>query len=181
MYIQSYSPNKLFCRLFVLCFVMMVQQPAMALATDQKQAIKIEADTGELDDARNINTYTGNVIVTQGSIRITGDKMTVHYNENNEIEVLVVEGNPATYRQLPDSSKVYDEAQAKRMEYHKRKNLVILINNARVKQESGSLSSDRIEYDSALSRVKASSTPAAKGENPEHKGRVKIIIPAQPE
>ena len=179
MCIQLFSPNKAVYPLLVFFFVLMVLQPALALTSDQKQAIQIEADTGELDDARNVNTYTGNVIVTQGSIRITGDKMTVHYNEHNEIEVLVVEGNPATYRQLPDSSQVYDEAQARRMEYHKRKNLVILINNARVKQEGGSLSSNRIEYDSALSRVKASSAPAAKGDKPGEKERVKIIIPAQ--
>ena len=105
--------------------------------------------------------------------------MTVHYNEKNEIEVLVVEGNPATYRQLPDSSKVYDEAQAKRMEYHKKKNLIVLTDNAVVTQESGSLSGDRIEYDTALSRVKASSTPADEGTKPANKDRVKIIIPAQ--
>ena len=163
--------------MLMLILMSPVLQPAMALSTDQKQAIEIEADKGELDDARNINTYTGNVIVTQGSIRITGNKMTVHYNRKNEIEVLVVEGNPATYRQLPDSSKVYDEAQAKRMEYHKRKNLVILQNKAVVKQESGSLRSDRIEYDTALSRVKAFSEAAGKGTKPGKKDRVKIIIP----
>ena len=171
--------SKTACWLFVLLPLAGIQRPATALTTDQKQAIEIEANTGELDDARNINTFTGNVIVSQGSIRITGDKMTVHYNEKNEIEVLVVEGNPATYRQLPDSSKVYDEAQAKRMEYHKKKNLIVLTDNAVVTQESGSLSGDRIEYDTALSRVKASSTPADEGTKPANKDRVKIIIPAQ--
>lgn len=179
MCIRLSSPNKAAGRLLVFFLMLTVQHAALALATDQKQAIQIEADTGELDDARNVNTYTGNVIVTQGSIRITGDKMTVHYNDNNEIEVLVVEGNPATYRQLPDSSKVYDQAQARRMEYHKRKNLVILINNARVTQESGSLSSNRIEYDTTLSRITASSAPETKGKQPGDKERVKIIIPAK--
>jgi len=181
MFTQLSCLSKTACCLFVLLSLLGLQRPALALATDQKQAIEIEANTGELDDAKNINTFTGNVIVTQGSIRITGDKMTVHYNEKNEIEVLVVEGNPATYRQLPDSGKVYDEAQAKRMEYHKKQNLIVLIDNARVKQESGSLSSDRIEYDTALSRVKASSTPATDGTKSGTKDRVKIIIPAQPD
>lgn len=181
MYTRLSLPNKAAWCLFVLALISLAQQPVLALSTDQKQAIEIEADKGELDDARNINTYTGDVIVTQGSIRITGDKMTVHYNKKNEIEVLVVEGNPATYRQLPDSSKVYDEAQAKRMEYHKRENLVILKDNAVVKQESGSLRSDRIEYDTAQSRVKAFSEPAGKGNKSGKKDRVKIIIPAQPD
>lgn len=171
--------NKAACCLVAPFIMLLAQQQVMALSTDQKQAIEINADTGVLDDAKNINTYTGNVIVTQGSIRITGDKMTVHYNKDNQIEVLVVEGNPATYRQLPDSRKVYDEARAKRMEYHKQKNLIILKTNAVVKQESGSLRSDRIEYDTALSRVKASSEPAGKGDKAGKKDRVKIIIPPQ--
>ena len=179
MYTRSSILNSAVCCLIVLISMLLVQRPAAALSTDQKQAIEINADSGVLDDSKNINTYSGNVIVTQGSIRITGDKMTVHYNKKNEIEVLVVEGNPATYRQLPDSSKIYDEAQAKRMEYHKKKNLVILKENALVKQEHGSLRSDRIEYDTAHSRVQASSDSSGKTEQPGKKDRVKIIIPAQ--
>lgn len=162
---------------FLLGTGLAVQQKAQALTSDQKQPIKIEADRGELDNARGVTVYTGHVVVTQGSIRITGRKMTIHYNKKNEIEVLIVEGNPATYRQLPDSSKVYDQAQAKRMEYHKKENLVTLIGDARVKQEKGTLSGDRIEYDSAHSRVRAISNPAAKGTKPGGKGRIRIIIP----
>lgn len=177
MYTRLLRLTKAAGLLFLLGAGPAIQQPALALSSDQKQPIKIEADRGELDNARGVTVYTGHVVVTQGSIRITGRKMTIHYNKKNKIEVLVVEGNPATYRQLPDSSKVYDQARAKRMEYHKQKNLVTLIGDARVKQEKGSLNGDRIEYDSAHSRVKAISNPAAKGSKPGAKGRVKIIIP----
>lgn len=155
-----------------------VPAAATALSTDQAQRIEIEADAGELDDVRNINTYNGDVIVTQGSIRITGDRMTVHYNDENQVDTLVMEGRPATYRQLPDNSDTYDEAQAQRMEYQKLNNLVILLNDARVKQTSASFSGDRIEYDSANSRVKVTSEPATRsGEQEPKKDRVKIIIP----
>jgi lipopolysaccharide export system protein LptA len=169
--------------LLLLLLVLAVPQPARTLTTDQEQAIEIEADTGELDDARNTNTYTGAVIVTQGSIRITGDKMTVYYNENNDIEALIMEGRPATYRQLPDASAVHDEAQAQRMEYHKQKNLVILIDRAQVKQAGGSLSGDRIEYDTLHSRVKVTSAPDSTedGARPGPAPRVKIVIPARPD
>ena len=177
MYTRLSRLTKTGALVFLLGAGLALLQPALALTSDQKQPIKIEADRGELDNTRDVTVYTGHVIVTQGSIRITGRKMTIHYNKKNEIEVLVVEGDPATYRQLPDSSKVYDEAQAKRMEYRKQENLMTLIGNARVKQEKGSLSGDRIEYDSAHSRVKAISEPAAKGAKPGDKGRIQIIIP----
>lgn len=174
MSIQSLNPSKAACLGVILNFVLVIQQPALSLSTDQEQPIEIEADTGELDDAKNINIYTGNVIVTQGSIRITGDRMTVNYTEENDIDTLVMEGNPATYRQLPDNSKTYDEAKARRMEYHETKNLVVLIDEAQVTQAQASFSGDRIEYDSALSKVKVTSAPVTEGQKRE---RVKIIIP----
>lgn len=163
------------CALF--CVFSLEQRPALCLSGDQDQQIEIEADTGELDDANNLTIYSGRVIVKQGSIRITGDRMTVYYTEDNDIDVLVMEGSPATFRQLPDNSDTYDEAQAVRMEYHKPKNIVILTGQARVSQESGSISARRIEYDSALSRVKITSTPAETETGTEKRERVKIIIP----
>ena len=160
--------------------VLATPPPALALATDSAQDIEIVANSSEIDDRKNVTIFTGQVVVTQGSIRITGDKMTVHYDEQNDIETLVMEGNPATYRQLPDGSTVQDEARARRMEYQKLKNLIILIEQAQVKQASGSLSGSRIEYDTALSRVRATSAPADMQAEPKPGERVKIVIPAQP-
>lgn len=177
MSIQSLNLSKATCIGVVLILVLVIQQPALSLSTDQDQAIEIEANVGELDDIKNINIYTGNVIVTQGSIRITGDRLTVNYTEENDIDTLVVEGKPATYRQLPDDSKTYDEAKAMRMEYHSMKNILILIDEAQVTQANGSVSGDRIEYDSELSKVKVTSAPATEGQKSE---RVKIIIPPKP-
>lgn len=152
-----------------------------ALSTDKKQPIEVEADAGELDDVKNITIYTGNVIVIRGSIRMTGDKMTVYYDENDEIETLIMEGRPATYRQLPDDSQVYDEAEALRMEYYELRNMVILLREAQVRQERYSFSGERIEYDTDMSQVKAwsdinkgeqgTSDPGSKKQE-----RVKIII-----
>jgi lipopolysaccharide export system protein LptA len=154
---------------------------AVALSTDQAQDIEIVANSSEIDDHKKVTVFTGQVIATQGSIRITGDRLTVNYDEKNNIRTLEMEGRPATYRQLPDAGQTYDEAQARHMEYHKARNLIILRDQALVKQASGSLSGDRIEYDTAQSRVRASSAPGAEEARPEAGGRVKIVIPAQPE
>lgn len=150
-------------------------QGTFALSTDKEQPIEIEADTGELDDIKNISIYRGNVVVIQGSIRMTGDKMTVYFTENEDIDTIIMEGNPATYRQLPDDSDVYDEAEALTMEYYELRNLIILIDKAWVKDADSILTGDRIEYDTLLSQVKAwhdKNKPAG----PEKKDRVKLII-----
>jgi len=148
-----------------------------ALSTDKDQPIQVEADKAQLDDKNNVSVYTGNVVLTQGSIRMTGDKMTVYNTENHELDTLIMEGNPATYRQLPDNSKVYDEAQAKTIKYFELKNQVLLIDDAVVRQEDFFMRGDRIEYDTKLNRAKAESKPAAaSGPEAKKKERVKVIL-----
>ncbi len=158
-----------------------LSQAAAGLSSDKDQPIEVEADTAELDDLKNRSIYTGNVIVTQGSIRMTGDKMTVYHTENDELDTLIMEGNPATYRQLPDDSDIYDEAEALTIEYYELQNLVILIEEAEVRQESMTMTGDRIDYDTELSQVKAQSKAQAKTKTEERgeSGRVKVILKKQ--
>jgi lipopolysaccharide export system protein LptA len=130
-------------------------QSPYALTTDKDQDIEIEANSAELDDKKGITIYRGNVIVTQGSMRIMGDIMTVTYIDNGDLDTVIVEGKPARYRQLPDNKDVYDEAEALRMEYYVLKDFIVLINEALVTQEGLRFGGNRIEYDTVNSRVKA--------------------------
>jgi lipopolysaccharide export system protein LptA len=107
--------------------------------------------------------------------------MTVYQTDTDDLDHLIVDGTPATYKQLPDDSKIYDTAEALRMEYFEIKNKIILTNQAVVTQEGLRFSGDRIEYDTELSKVKAWSKPPGEapaaetpGETPRE--RVKIII-----
>ena len=99
---------------------------------------------------------------------------------DDELDHLIIEGNPATYKQLPDNSTVHDQAKAMRMEYYELKNLVVLIRDAWVKQDTSTLVGERIEYNTVLSRVKAWSRPgggeAQAAPETEKKSRVKLII-----
>ncbi len=180
MYILTLNNNNLSKIIFSVLLLSMVQHP-WALESDKDQPIEIEADTGELDDIKNISIYSGNVITKQGTIYMTGDKMTVYYTDEDEMDYLVMEGRPATYKQLPDDSSVYDYSEALTMEYYELKEYVILIDKALVTQEGLRFSGDRIEYDTKLSQVKAwSNKSTGRPENSkapqEKKERVKIII-----
>lgn len=149
---------------------------AWALSTDSDQPIEIEADSAELDDQKGVTVYTGDVVVVQGTIRMTGQKMTVYYNEKKDLDTVIMEGHPATYRQLPDNSKVYDEAEALRMEYYETKNLIVLIDQAVVKQEGLRFSGSRIDYDTLNSKIKAKGETKQDGGTNQGSGRVKITI-----
>ena len=105
-------------KFFLFLLVPLVSINVHALSTDKQQDIEIEADTAEKDDIKQIAIYRGDVIVTQGSIKMTGHTMTVYFDDNDEMELVIMEGTPATYRQLPDDSQIYDEAEALQMEYY---------------------------------------------------------------
>jgi len=185
MYIQKFYPEKFYPVRFTIlgsivfiCASMLFTTSVWALSTDKDQPIEIEADSADLDDAKGVTIYRGNVVLIQGSVRMTGDTMTVYFTDD-ELDTMIMEGKPATYRQLPDDSEIYDEAEALRMEYYELKNLVILIDKASFKQEGLSFSGNRIEYDTLHSRIKArgsvkqqagSSSSGSSGE------RVKIIL-----
>lgn len=173
---------KTIARLLLLPWLLASGNAVLALSSDSEQPIEIEANAAELDDEKGVTVYTGNVIVTQGSIRMTGDKMTVYYTEDKDLDTVVMVGQPATYRQLPDNSDVYDEAEARRMEFYELQNLIVLIDDAEVRQEGLRFSGNRIEYDTLHSKIKArgktkTQKSAADDETgTEEGGRVKIIL-----
>jgi len=173
---------KTIARLLLLSWLLAAGNAVLALSSDNEQPIEIEANAAELDDEKGVTVYTGNVIVTQGSIRMTGDKMTVYYTEDKDLDTVIMVGEPATYRQLPDDSDVYDEAEARRMEFYELQNLIVLIEDAEVRQEGLRFSGNRIEYDTLHSKIKArGKTKTRKAATEDETGteesdRVKIII-----
>lgn len=193
MYIQKYYPRKFYPgklhpgkstilrNIIFLCASLLFATNTWALSTDKDQPIEIEADSADLDNEKGVTIYRGNVVLIQGTVRMTGDTMTVYFKDD-ELDTLIMEGKPARYRQLPDDSEIYDEAEALRMEYYELKSLVILIDKASFKQEGLSFSGNRIEYDTEHSKVKArgsvkqqngTGNSSASGSSG---GRVKIIL-----
>ncbi len=150
-------------------------QQTVALSTDKNQDIEIESNSVYLDDTKNVGVYSGNVVVLQGSIRITGDELTVYYTEGNDLEKIIIKGAPATFRQLPDNSSVYDEAEALVMEYHESDNMIVLTNQAKVSQGDRRLMAEHIEYDTEQSQVRAKASLTQ--DNAQEDNRVRLIIP----
>ncbi len=140
---------------------------AGALSTDREQPIYIEADHADINDKTGISVYTGRVEVTQGSMRLDSDKLTVHM-KNDELEKAIAVGKPAHYRQRPDGKDKDVEAEALRMEYYATKDRIILIEQAKAWQGGDTFESERITYDIARDLV----TAGAK----DGKDRVRIVI-----
>ncbi|MCA1804165.1 MAG: hypothetical protein LC646_02110 [Xanthomonadaceae bacterium] len=79
--------------LLLLCLCLPL--PSWALSSDREQPMYIESDQAELDDQKGISIYIGNVRVTQGTLVLTGEHMTV-YQDGANLDRVILLGKPAT-------------------------------------------------------------------------------------
>jgi len=139
------------CAVWLLCLPL----PAWPLSADRNEPINIEADSATLNEASGTSTYRGNVQLSQGTLQLHGDNMTVQMLDDR-IDKIVLTGNPATYVQRPDGATEDQHAEAGRIEYYARDNRMILLENARIWQSGKDrFSSDRIVFNLADNTVNA--------------------------
>jgi lipopolysaccharide export system protein LptA len=98
--------------------------------------------------------------------------MTV-YTKGDQVEKVIMEGTPATYKQRPDNKDQDVRAKALRMEYYTNPEHILLLKDAEVEQEGDRLRSQRIEYDVARDKVNAGTD--------EPNERVRITIQPKPD
>jgi lipopolysaccharide export system protein LptA len=152
--------------------LLMLSNTVLALESDAKQPITIDSNGATYDEKSQLSTYTGNVIATQGSIRVNSEKLVVHFKDG-EAEKLVFTGKPARFKQTPNAGAKDITGQASTGEFYPKRNLLVLIGDATVLQGNGTYSSDYIEYDIKTSLVKAGDKSAS----PENsKQRVHVVI-----
>ena len=96
--------------------LLMIVSPFAATADDDG-AVNLTADQAEVRDMEGLSVYRGNVVLTRGDMRITGDLMRVYSDAQRRLDRVEVDGTPATWQQsLP--GEVPREAEAPRMEYY---------------------------------------------------------------
>jgi len=131
-------------------------RPAFALPEDSRQPINIHADSAELDQNKNIAIYHGSVKMQQGTMTVTGDKMTIELEDQQVVRV-IAEGNRAHYQQQikPDESMVL--ADAKKITYFTAEERVELVGNAHLTQDNNEFTGELIKYNTNEGKVDASS------------------------
>jgi lipopolysaccharide export system protein LptA len=151
---------------------------ASALSTDRDQPVSIEADWAEADDRRGISVYKGKVLIVQGSLKISGDEVTMYFDDENELKRLVAVGRLARFQQKPDGKAEAQRAKANRIVYEVTKDTMILTGNAQLAQGADKINADRIVYDTLNARIKGESKAASKSSKSTggSSGRVRITI-----
>ncbi|WP_058910818.1 lipopolysaccharide ABC transporter substrate-binding protein LptA [Entomohabitans teleogrylli] len=138
--------NKLSLHLVLASTLLAGSLPAFALTGDTDKPIHIESDQQSLDMQGNVVTFTGNVVVTQGSIKINADKVVVtRPGGENGKEVIDGYGNPARFYQMQDSGKPV-KGNASHMHYELQNDYVVLTGNAQLEQLDSNIKGDKITY-----------------------------------
>lgn len=132
------------CMVLLSCHV----STAHALSSDRNKPATIEADEVEFDFRTGKRTYKGNVIVTQGTLRITGEKMVVQYDQdNNQIESATSWGEPATFKQRPDGKEHDVYGKGNTIILNEIENTLTLVENASMTQAGNTAKGREIVYD----------------------------------
>jgi len=147
-------------------FLLASAQSICALNSDQEQPATVEADEVEYDFRTGMRTYKGNVIVVQGTLRITGDKLEVKYRDQ-ELESATAWGRPASFKQRPDGKEQDVVGKAKKIVLDQIANTLTLYDEASLEQGPDVANGDEIVYnigDDKLSIKGAATTKAQTGE-----------------
>jgi lipopolysaccharide export system protein LptA len=160
--------------LLTILLVTTVSKPTIVHAekADRDKPLEIEADTVTSNEAKKITIYSGNVIVTQGTLIIKGDKLVVREDESG-FQHGSSYGNPTTFKQKRDGKNEYMEGGAMRIEYDGRMDKVQLFTKAWVKRGEDTVHGDYIMYDGT---AEYSEVIGGGGKSPNSDGRVKAVI-----
>lgn len=117
---------------------------ALALTDDSTKPINIQADSAEINDTTGISTYRGNVVITQGSTRLTGD-LVILETANKKVKKIISEGNLSTFKQTTDDGRKIN-AEAEKMIYSITGNKIVLTKNAKLTEAGNTFASDKITF-----------------------------------
>ena len=162
-----------------LCGLLAVgMQGARAEQSDHKQPIDIESDALRYDDLKQISVFTGNVVVTRGSIVIKGARVEVRQDpEGYQFGVVTaLPGKRAFFRQKRNGGDdEYIEGESDTIEYDGKADQFRLIRNAELRRLHGTRTSDVVSgtvivYNSLTDIFTVDGTPQSGG------GRVRATL-----
>lgn len=150
---------------------------AHALPSDANQPIRLLADKATYTESTGVNTYSGNVTITQGTLKIAADSITVNITQNHSIGSAVATGRPATFQQIITQEKGLAKGQANRVDYNAVTGIVTLTGNAKLTQNGASFAGNVIRYSLKLGDIEANAGGGQRVElvfppnaNSNHKG-----------
>ena len=125
--------------------MMMCSFSAQSLQSDYDQPINVSSISQHAQMKSSTVTFIDDVLLTQGTIKITADKLTVIRGKEANQEVMIAEGNVASFYQTQDDGKPL-HAQAEKIHYDVATSQITLTGNAQIKQLDSKINAAKIIY-----------------------------------
>jgi lipopolysaccharide export system protein LptA len=157
-----------------------VSTPVRAEKADKNKPMDILADKLTHDDIKQVSIYTGNVILTKGTITLKGDKMVIRQDPAG-YQYGVITGKLASFRQKREGLDQFIEGFGLEINYNGKTEVVQFTEKANVRRLEKEKVMDEIQgkvviYDSRNENytVEGGASESSTGTNPS--GRVKVTI-----
>ncbi|MCO5125421.1 MAG: lipopolysaccharide transport periplasmic protein LptA [Rhizobacter sp.] len=156
--------------------------PAAAEKSDRDMPLNIEADSGRYDDLKQLGSFTGNVVVTKGSLTMRAARIEVRQTPDGYQHgvATALPGQLATFSQKRDGVDETIRGEAERIEYDGKADTVRFIDRAVIRRYRGATLADEtagslITYDNTSEVFSVTGGPsAATPANPS--GRVRATL-----
>jgi lipopolysaccharide export system protein LptA len=158
--------------------------PAQAEKADRGKPLNVAADRqGTVDLLKQVVVFSGNVIITKGTIVIKADRVEVREMPDGYRTAVAIggAGRPATFRQKRDGVDEYIDGQAERLEYDDKADTIRFVNNAIVRRLRGASIGDEITgslitYDNTTEVFSVSGGSSANAASGATGGRVRAVL-----
>ncbi len=153
--------------------------PVLAERADRNKPLTAEADAMRHDDLKQLTVFSGNVVITKGTIVIRGARVEVVQTPDGyqRAQVVAAPGKLASYRSKRDGVDEFMEGEAELIDYDSRSDTVQLSRRAVLRRYVGSTVADEtsgsvIRYDNTAEVFTVDGAPASAGAG----GRVRAVL-----
>lgn len=166
--------------IFSLLLNVLLVSPSIALESDATKEITIQSNSAQFDRKTGTAIYIGEVILEQGTLKITADKITLYSNEQKKLTKAIALGQPAHFQQQMENNKGLTKAEGASITYLTLDKNITLLDNAILEQEGNIFTGETIIYnmlDETVSAKGGTQTELTPNSEDEVKpSRVKMII-----
>ena len=141
---------------------------SFALPSDRNQQLSLAAENATYNSKTGITTYTGNVVIEQGTMKLQADSLVATLNSKNEIQTITAKGKPAKFQQQIEANKGLARGEAQNIVYNADTGIITLTGNAYLYQDGSSIRGNRLKYSMNKGDVEAQGSSS---------NRIQIIIP----